>query len=512
MAYLRNFAFAALAIVSLISCGGDSNDTTKDTPPDGSETPLPPPSPSVVTLLDLSSLVTASATGASPVTTPFGTTEYNGTIAWKNSSDGDHYGVFAAFAVYKAVVILTVNAGYTFDGAAGFSHLSATAVANTTGIDSVTVTITFQATNLPVVTSLDISSLVTAPSKDASPDRDLIETTEYNGTIAWKVGDSAFGESAFAPAIVYKAVVTLTANAGYTFTGVAADTFIHTGADSVTNGANSGVITIVFPITAPSAPTLTLTSAGGGAFVGTTNYHTTATITAAAKNGTSPVEIGSNHVIWTVVSSSITAAWWGDIDGRSRSQGALNGLAWGTTPISLTGYDNERTDMSGNGNQVGVSTTATATLTDIVGSRQVVLKAEVTIGGEIYAGTTTINFGAGPLSEFKGAPKGSMNWGNAVTACGGTPGDLSGSGYKASTKLPTYTHLLAVVSDLEYGIGHGAAHAAGWRDDAEGSGKFQYWTGETFSGGSGAMYVRLDNGGTPVDVISHDTLVAVCLP
>jgi hypothetical protein len=49
---------------------------------------------------------------------------------------------------------------------------------------------------------------------------------------------------------VYRAVVTLTAKEGFTFTGLAADSFSYTGATSVTNAANSGTVTITFKATA----------------------------------------------------------------------------------------------------------------------------------------------------------------------------------------------------------------------------------------------------------------------
>ncbi|MGI6299754.1 MAG: hypothetical protein ACOX52_01640 [Verrucomicrobiota bacterium] len=47
------------------------------------------------------------------------------------------------------------------------------------------------------------------------------------------------------------ATITLTAKAGYTLTGVSENFFTVEGADTVSNAANSGVITAVFPATAP---------------------------------------------------------------------------------------------------------------------------------------------------------------------------------------------------------------------------------------------------------------------
>ncbi|GHS88218.1 hypothetical protein FACS189487_06010 [Campylobacterota bacterium] len=265
------------------------------------------------------------------------------------------------------------------------------------------------------------------------------------------------------------------------------------------------------PNPSSSGITLTLTPIGASAFGSTTDYHTTATITAVAEKDGVTVAIGSNPVTWTVVNSSITAAWWGDSGGRLRSPNALNGLAWGTTPISLSSSESERTDMSGNGNGTSPTyaspdTGDTATLTDIVGSRQVELQAEVSIGGETYTGTTTVNFGAGPLSVFRGAPLGSKTWTDAGAACGAA-GDPADSRYQPSTKLPTQEQLQAVAGGT-YGK-QGAAHAAGWRDDTT-SGVFSYWTGEIGSNGV-AQIVHLDDGNDG----SHNSLdsapVAVCL-
>jgi hypothetical protein len=50
---------------------------------------------------------------------------------------------------------------------------------------------------------------------------------------------------------VYKAVVTLAAQSGYTFSGVASGAFTYTGV-AVTNAANSGSVVITFPATAAS--------------------------------------------------------------------------------------------------------------------------------------------------------------------------------------------------------------------------------------------------------------------
>jgi hypothetical protein len=105
--------------------------------------------------------------------------------------------------------------------------------------------------NAPIIVSdLELTALVTAPVKDAAPDTTEIDADQYTGTIEWRKGNnSSFTGGTFAPSTVYKAVVTLTAKPGFTFNGVEANSFVYNGA-TVTNGTNSGRVTISFPATA----------------------------------------------------------------------------------------------------------------------------------------------------------------------------------------------------------------------------------------------------------------------
>jgi len=95
---------------------------------------------------------------------------------------------------------------------------------------------------------IDIAAIpgVTAPVYGATPDLTVTETAQYTGVTTWAptVVDT------FLPATAYTATITLTAKAGYTLTGVAANFFTVAGATSDTNPANSGVVTAVFPATA----------------------------------------------------------------------------------------------------------------------------------------------------------------------------------------------------------------------------------------------------------------------
>jgi hypothetical protein len=86
---------------------------------------------------------------------------------------------------------------------------------------------------------------VIAPVTGAAPVTVTTATIQYTGEIAWSPAAVSFGSGT-----AYTATITLTPQAGYTLTGVAADFFTVTGATTVANSANSGVITAGFPATA----------------------------------------------------------------------------------------------------------------------------------------------------------------------------------------------------------------------------------------------------------------------
>jgi hypothetical protein len=99
------------------------------------------------------------------------------------------------------------------------------------------------------VSALNLTALVTAPVRDAAPDITAINTEQYTGTIEWYTGGALFTGPTFAASTIYRALVTLDAKSGYTFSGVGVNNFIHLGADTAANGADSGTVTITFPAT-----------------------------------------------------------------------------------------------------------------------------------------------------------------------------------------------------------------------------------------------------------------------
>ncbi|MFC1485996.1 choice-of-anchor D domain-containing protein, partial [Candidatus Latescibacterota bacterium] len=87
---------------------------------------------------------------------------------------------------------------------------------------------------------------VTAPAVGASQDLIVADTAEYTSTISWLPDDNPYlGEK------VYTATITVTPKTGFTLTGVAANFFTVAGA-TATNPINNGVVTAVFPATAPA--------------------------------------------------------------------------------------------------------------------------------------------------------------------------------------------------------------------------------------------------------------------
>ena len=197
--------------------------------------------------LDLTNLVAVPVTGLAPQTTFAGQDQFTGTIEWQPAVSG----TFTGEQIYTAVLTLTARSGFTFDGIAtnAFAHDDADSVTTAGSGTTATVTIVFPETiGDTVVTALDLTTLVPVPVLGASPLTPPINEAQFSGTIVWQ--DEA-GE-AFAGTFVfltnYRAVVTLTAETGYTFTGVVANSFTHSDAISVTNAAGSGTVTITFRV------------------------------------------------------------------------------------------------------------------------------------------------------------------------------------------------------------------------------------------------------------------------
>jgi len=95
------------------------------------------------------------------------------------------------------------------------------------------------------------TTILTRSVTGATPVTAITATAQYTGTVAWSPAVS----STFAASTAYTATITLTAKAGFTLTGVAANSFTVAGA-TATNPVNSGVVTAVFPATRAAPDTV----------------------------------------------------------------------------------------------------------------------------------------------------------------------------------------------------------------------------------------------------------------
>lgn len=202
--------------------------------------------PTVISIAEIPGVI-APKYNETPVTAITETTQYTGAVAWSGSPV-----TFAATTVYTATITLTAKTGYTFNGvSADFFKIAGATTTN--GAGSGVVTAVFLATGAvpPTVVNISTVSGVAAPVLGAIPVAAITETAQYTGTVDWD-GGWAWSQR-FGGQKAYTATITLTAKSGYTLTGVAANSFMLAGATFVTNSADSGVITAVFPATASVA-------------------------------------------------------------------------------------------------------------------------------------------------------------------------------------------------------------------------------------------------------------------
>jgi hypothetical protein len=230
-----------------------------------------------VTLGNLTDLLESPRAGARP--NPYFTAaeEYTGSgITWTRVDDGPMDEFFLLDIPYQAEVTLIPAKFFTFNALnngqndAFFSYDGAESVTYTPpdpdAGGSVTVTIGFSVTVVKPVDYFDLSSYFPSPVK-GSPVKTTTENppqSQYTGKIVWKTSNVIFEGNAFDGSTVYQAEVTLKAEAGYTFTGVKADSFKYDYA-KVEYDAGSGdtiTITVTFPATEPSDVVTDLTLTG----------------------------------------------------------------------------------------------------------------------------------------------------------------------------------------------------------------------------------------------------------
>lgn len=165
--------------------------------------------------------------------------QFTGKITWAPDLIDSKFGPLKS---YTATITLTPKVGYTLSGVAAnfFTVKGATSVSN--AANSGVVTAAFPKTGTAVVWDNDLWKVQT-PQTGKVPVL-TFEQSNYTGKVVWSPEASAFAAST-----VYTATVTLTPKEGFTFDGIPENFFKCGGATSVTNAANSGIVTIVFPAT-----------------------------------------------------------------------------------------------------------------------------------------------------------------------------------------------------------------------------------------------------------------------
>ncbi len=188
----------------------------------------------------------------------------------------------------------------------------------------------------PAAISLQNIGGIIPPSTGTAPVAAAAETAQYTGTVAWSPLDSPF-----AAETVYTATITLTPKANFALTGVGENSFTVAGATSVTNAADSGVITAVFPATLVLPVTVTSISVSPESVA--VQKGNTQTFTATVNGTNSP----SQTVTWSVGSSN---------PGTSIDSSGLLTVAFGETASTLTVTATSTVDNTKSG-------TATVTVT-----------------------------------------------------------------------------------------------------------------------------------------------------
>jgi hypothetical protein len=208
----------------------------------------------VVNDLDLTYKVPSPVRGGTPVEY-FSTPQYTGWVDWLVGGTTAPHSVFQTNMAYTAKVTLTAASGYTFGNpAVSFTHGSAGTITADNGNGTLTVTAAFAATTdataVPV-NDLDLTYKIPKPVGGGTPAA-YFSAPQYTGNVVWTAGGQSLS-GLFGANTAYTATVTLTAASGYTFAGVAANAFTYDGVPTISNGAASGAVTIMFPATTNTA-------------------------------------------------------------------------------------------------------------------------------------------------------------------------------------------------------------------------------------------------------------------
>ena len=193
--------------------------------------------------------------GSTPSTIITSNNQFSGIVTWSPTDE-----TFKNSTQYTATITLTPKDGFTFQGITEnfFSVNGADSVTN--NANEGIITVLFPSTD---DITIDISNItgVEVPVYGNTPSTSIIENEQFSGVVSWFPSDSTFEYST-----QYTATVTLSSKEGFTFNGITENFFSVNGADSVTNNANEGIITVVFPSTEDAPPTMVKSIVGIGIY------------------------------------------------------------------------------------------------------------------------------------------------------------------------------------------------------------------------------------------------------
>jgi hypothetical protein len=195
--------------------------------------------------------VTEPVTGATPsatVTSCGNGTDFTcGAVTWTPNDNP-----FAGSTQYTATVTLAASAGYTFTGLTNaIVNGNNATFANNTG-STVTLSYQFAATAATAINTASID--VTAPATGAAPNATVTScgTDFVCSAVTWAPADNPFQAGT-----QYTATITLTANAGYTFTGLTTAIINGNNATFANNAGSTVTLSYQFMATSPLATRLT---------------------------------------------------------------------------------------------------------------------------------------------------------------------------------------------------------------------------------------------------------------
>ena len=256
----------------------------------------------IVNQRDLTGIVAGPLKGESVQKSVAGQPQFTGKIAWEQ--EDAQSGEFAAFtgssygagAVYRAVLTLTAKSGYTFDGLKPDSFVHGRGVAKnpagTNDVPEITVSVQFLKTaeaNENTISATDLTSLILSPVKGQTPQATVASQPQFTSTIVWKTAAGADHSGVFAPATVYKALLTLTAATGYSLSGLGHDSFTYSNAE------------VVFDVFAATAAITFKPTAGENEDSPVNMYGLTSLIATPAKGGTPPATLNTAQYTGAIV-------------------------------------------------------------------------------------------------------------------------------------------------------------------------------------------------------------------